>query len=181
VTRHYFGPSDYHRVLKHCSLGGQPLLCRYTQEGELGTGANITRGVADALWFHAPSINKHAALPDRAFPGQIYVVMSMESAAYYHYLSDPKFMSQFDLTQLYTLDSDVPNFYPAFDIRQQHQESFSLPTFEERIPAVMLLASNCASLNKREKIAQELRDVHQIPFDSMGLCMHNMAPPSVGG
>ncbi len=57
---------------------------------------------ADALWYHAPNICEHVQL-DRASPGQMLVVASMEPAAYYPCLDNPAFMGLFDLEMSYRM------------------------------------------------------------------------------
>jgi len=59
---------------------------------------------ADALWYHAPNICEHVQL-DRATPGQMLVVASMEPAAYYPCLDNPAFMGLFDLEMSYRMQA----------------------------------------------------------------------------
>jgi len=59
---------------------------------------------ADALWYHAPNICEHVQL-DRASPGQMLVVASMEPAAYYPCLDNPAFMGLFDLEMSYRMQA----------------------------------------------------------------------------
>lgn len=75
-TGHFF--ADYERVVPHCAVE-----CEFRSMEPEG---------ADAVWHHAPSAC--GAPPMRAFPEQVAVVMSMESAAYYSCLDDETYMSQ---------------------------------------------------------------------------------------
>ena len=49
--------------------------------------------------------------PFKHHAGQLAVVMSMESSAYYRCLDDPAFMQQFDVEMTYRKSADIPLFY----------------------------------------------------------------------
>lgn len=60
---------------------------------------------AAAVVFHIPSMHWLQLLNKP--PGQLWVAWSLESEAHYPQLSDPRFMSQFDLTMTYHQHADV--------------------------------------------------------------------------
>lgn len=64
---------------------------------------------ADVLYYHAPSFSGEPR--PKAFPNQLRLVMSLESAAYYAVLDDPKFMCQFDAEMTYRTCAQVTNWY----------------------------------------------------------------------
>ncbi|KAL4855267.1 Deleted in malignant brain tumors 1 protein [Chlorella vulgaris] len=164
ATAHYLG-QEYEGDAVQCPYRGKKLSCRF--------GREVPAAAADAQWFHAPHVDASGTgLPQRAFPGQAFVVFSMEGAGYYPQVdAGPSFMGLFDYTMTYHPASDVPVIYPPFDIRTS-QES-SLPGFAARKAAVVYVNSNCSPLNRREQIMHALNGTHAVPVDSMGRCMHN--------
>lgn len=90
--------------------------------------------------------------PPRAFPGQVFILMSLESSAYYPHLDDPAFRAHFDLTTTYRLTDDMPYLYPPFDVRASNESA--QPGFEDRAAAVLYINSNCFPLNDRNRIVQ---------------------------
>jgi hypothetical protein len=60
---------------------------------------------ADALYYHVPSF---AGKPRaKAFPNQLRLAMSLESAAYYPNLDKPSYMCQFDAEMTYRTCAQV--------------------------------------------------------------------------
>ncbi len=60
---------------------------------------------ADALYYHVPSF---AGKPrKKAFPEQLRVAMSLESAAYYPNLDSPSYMCHFDAEMTYRTCAQV--------------------------------------------------------------------------
>ena len=81
---------------------------------------------ADAVFYHGPELCLNRLIKLRSGhvhkgrPGQLAVVMSMESAANYNCLDDPVFMSEFDFEMTYRQDvrdctapSSRPSALPA--------------------------------------------------------------------
>jgi hypothetical protein len=68
--------------------------------------------IAAAVVFHIPSLAPRLRLPKRR--GQLWVAWSMESDENYPQLRDAEYMSRFDLTMTYRLDSDVPTTYVSY-------------------------------------------------------------------
>lgn len=158
---HFFG--DYARVVPDCDVR-----CEFRNQGSEG---------ADALWYHAPSACGGA--PDRAFPGQLAITMSMESAANYRCLDDPGYMKGFDIEMTYRLASPIPVPY----LHREHVEDFARPTvpFDEKRDEIIYIQSNCAASTGRDDI---LRRVSQlgVGLHARGACLNNQPslPRSVG-
>ena len=79
----------------------------------------LTRALARR--YHAPSAC--GQVPDRAFPDQVAIVMSMESSINYACLDDANYMKQFDIEMTYRLNCSVPLQY----LREGHVEDFKQP------------------------------------------------------
>jgi hypothetical protein len=60
---------------------------------------------ADALYYHVPSFGGKPRA--KAFPHQLRIAMSHESAAYYANLDNPNFMCQFDAEMTYRTCAQV--------------------------------------------------------------------------
>ena len=86
--------------------------------------------------YHAPSACGQA--PDRAFPDQVAIIMSMESSINYNCLDNEDYMKQFDIEMTYRLNSTVPLQY----LREGHVADFQLPLvpFEEKSAAAPYLS-----------------------------------------
>ena len=137
MTPHYF--SDYERKLPNCSVQ-----CEYRSL----PAEDIDARWADALWcaradtvslaqahlsrplcrYHAPS--SCGKYPERAFPTQLAVVMSMESAANAPCLAEPTYMRSFDIEMTYRITSDIPITY----LRTDHLVAYEQPIvpFEQK-------------------------------------------------
>jgi len=102
-TPHFFG--DFERVVPGCDVA-----CEFR-----GSAAEK----ADAIWHHAPT--SCYAFPERAFPTQLAVVMSMESAANAVCLLDKAYMASFDIEMTYRITSDIPITY----LRVDHLKAFA--------------------------------------------------------
>jgi hypothetical protein len=123
---------------------------------------------ADAVIFHLPSMGT-------VWPGvkpgrQKWVVWSMESDVNYPQLADPAFMSRFDLTMTYRLDSDVP--IPYLEPETLHE--FRKPPREKTADAdVAYFASNPRDRNGRNEYVAAL--MQHIAIHSYGRCLGNRA------
>jgi hypothetical protein len=78
--------------------------------------------------YHAPSACGQQ--PERAFPDQLAIVMSMESSINYNCLDSGEYMKQFDIEMTYRLNSTVPLQY----LREGHVADFKKPLvpFEDK-------------------------------------------------
>jgi len=151
-TTHFFGA--YERVVPDCDVG-----CEFRGGGAEG---------ADALWYHAPSACDRR--PERAFPEQLAVVMSMESAGYYVCLKDPGYLAAFDIEMTYRLTSAIPLPY----LREGHVSDFRLPLvpFAEKRNEVIYIQSNCAALSGRDDILRRLVELG-VKLTARGACLNN--------
>ena len=154
-TGHFFG--EYERVVPDCDVR-----CEFKSQGSAG---------ADALWYHAPSACGGA--PDRAFPAQIAVVMSMESSVNYHCLDDPTYMAGFDIEMTYRLRSAIPIPY----LHREHVLDFAKPLvpFEEKRDEVIYIQSNCGATSGRDAILSALPSLG-VPLHARGACLNNQPP-----
>lgn len=84
----------------NCSVDGVPLDCRVTQHAD-----EDAMNKADVLYYHVPSFSGQPRA--KAFPSQLRLAMSLESAAYYQRLDDPSFMCHFDAEMSYRHCSQV--------------------------------------------------------------------------
>lgn len=64
---------------------------------------------ADVLYYHAPSFSSRPR--PKAFPEQLRLVTSLESAAYYPNMDDQQYMCQFDAEISYRRCAQVTNWY----------------------------------------------------------------------
>jgi Glycosyltransferase family 10 (fucosyltransferase) C-term/Fucosyltransferase, N-terminal len=116
---------------------------------------------ADAVVFHIPTMPSWSGIDKR--PGQKWVAWSAESDVYYPHLRDRSFMSRFDLTMTYRLDSDVPVLYIDDWIFGQLRRPAVLKT-EEAVAVVF--SSNTRERSGRSGYLAEL--MKYIRVDSYG-------------
>lgn len=121
---------------------------------------------AAAVVFHVPTLPAVLRLPKPE--GQIWVAWSMESAAMYPVLDDPQYLSAFDLTMTYRLDSDVP--VPYFEPGLLDCLTMPPKLKSEPAPAVLFL-SNAVERSGRTEYAREL--MRHLAVDSYGRCLNN--------
>jgi hypothetical protein len=129
---------------------------------------------AGAVVFHVPTLPAVLRLPKPA--GQRWVAWSMESAAMYPALDDPRFLSAFDLTMTYRLDSDVPVPYFEPGLLAALVEPPAAKT--AAAPAVLFL-SNPGERSGRTEYAREL--MRHLAVDSYGHCLRNRMLPEDRG
>jgi hypothetical protein len=121
---------------------------------------------AAAVVFHIPTLSSALRLPKPA--GQLWVAWSMESAAMYPALADPRYMAAFDLTMTYRLDADVPT--PYFEPHLLADLASPPAPKSEPAPAVLFL-SNGEERSGRTAYAREL--MNHLAVDSYGRCLNN--------
>ena len=156
-TGHFFG--TYERVVPDCAVG-----CEFRNQGPEG---------ADALWYHAPSACD--TRPDRVFPEQLAVVMSMESAVNYGCLDNPAYMSAFDVEMTYRLSSQILIPYLRSDHVQGFREKEIVP-WERKKDAIVYIQSNCAASSGRDDILRTVMSLG-VAVEARGVCLNNA--PSV--
>jgi hypothetical protein len=116
---------------------------------------------ADAVVFHIPTVPSWSAIDKR--PGQKWVAWSAESDVYYPHLRDRAFMTRFDVTMTYRLDSDVPVPYMDKWIYGQLRRS-PVPKTEDAI--AVIFSSNTRERSGRSRYLTEL--MKYIRVDSYG-------------
>lgn len=119
---------------------------------------------ADAVIFHLPSMG--SAGPGVKPARQKWVAWSMESEVNYPQLADRAFMSRFDLTMTYRLDSDVP--IPYLEPETLHE--FRRPPVEKTAD-VAYFASNPKDRSGRNEYVAAL--MQHLPIHSYGRCLRN--------
>ena len=140
---------------------------------------------ADAIVVFVGARPERHCLPPR-LPQQLWIVEYGESPAYYPELWSPAFMSQFNLKVSHEYDSDVilttgihplvegGVIPPALWPRQAHAAAAATAS-EPRASAIVWLASNCDSRNRREELVRRLQSSlpSSLPLHSVGRCLHN--------
>lgn len=121
---------------------------------------------AEAVLFHIPSAPDLGAFRKRR--GQRWVAVSMESDINYPQLRDRRFMSQFDYTMTYRLDSDFPLPYAEPELMADLRTPAVDKT--EAAPAVYI-ASNWNDQSGRTAYVAEL--MRYLPVDSYGAVLQN--------
>lgn len=150
---------------QNCSLDGVPLNCDFTMDK---SEANIR--AADCLYYHIPAFasSPHA----KAFPNQLRLAMSLESATYYKALADPHVMCQYDAEMSYRHCAQVINWYSLEGL----DEMFELPLvpFEEKLHAIVYINRNCNPPSRRGEIIRELMALKgKVPVHAVSGCEHN--------
>ncbi len=125
-----------------------------------------------AVVFHIPSYggNPRAVLKGRASQA-VTVGLSMESAEYYRRQRD---LSDYDLTCTTSFDSDLPVTY--FGWNYDLLLNVSDWPWEKREPAILFVAKNCHSRNRRETLVKMLSKY--IRVDSVSSCLNNHPWPA---
>ena len=148
------------------TIAGQPISIMLTDDrSELG--------LADAVWFHSPSIKD---LPTKR-AGQPWVLMSMESEELYPFQTSAAAEIMFDVHMSYRLDSDVPTLYANWD----QYERFATPPPPRSGPsdgAVALYMASNPVASRDEYVAELMR---YLPVDSVGRSLNNRDIADLGG
>ena len=129
---------------------------------------------AAAIIYHIPSFggSPRGALNGRGAQA-LTVAISMESSEYYRRQKD---LSDYDLTITYSFDSDLPVTYYGWDYNLL--KDVSEWPWERREPAIVFVARNCHSRNRRENLVKLLQKYVRV--DSVSSCMNNHQwPPDI--
>ena len=134
--------------------------------------SDSTLSTASAVVFHIPSFggNPRTTLNGKASQA-LTAALSMESGEYYRRQKD---LSDFDLTITCSFDSDLPVTYYGWDYNLLLDVS-DWP-WERREPAIVFVAKNCHSKNRRETLVKMLQKYVRV--DSVSSCMNNHQWPS---
>jgi glycosyl transferase family 10 (putative fucosyltransferase) len=123
---------------------------------------------AEVVIFYLPALGAINGLSKR--PGQVWVAWWMECEQHVPSMSDPAFMSQFDLTMSYRLDADVVT--PYFDLRDYDDALGRM-----RLPPgpkdgfAALFVSSMTETSGRTPYLQEL--MRRVPVSSYGRVLKN--------
>jgi len=168
----YYRPPLY-RVYS-CGVDGKPMTICYTLNRE-----HIHS--AAAIVFGMPWMRSVADLPPR-IPGQKWIGVSLETNGYFPQM--PKELSLgfkkewgMDLTMTYELNSDIPtSFFSNIFLNSTAEGLFKPPwvQFEEKIPKIGFMYSNCNTRTKRTEYIEQL--MQHFPADAYGRCLYNIAP-----
>ena len=123
---------------------------------------------ADAVVFHAPDLSMGGDA--RKYPGQLWVVWSMESAVNVPAISDPRFMRHIDIRMTYERSADVWAPYAKSADWWREVQRAEIPRKTEEKPLV-LFQSSPVNRSGREGFVHEL--AKHIGIDSYGLFMKN--------
>ena len=125
---------------------------------------------ADAVLFYLPmyssgpdAITQHMGISRRLYT----VAISMEPSGFYPSQFDN--VSSFDFEMSFRISSDIPTVY--FGFWMDLLAPLSDHPWEHREPAIVFLASHCASNSGREKLVQMLQE--HVRVDSLSNCMNN--------
>ena len=128
-----------------------PVLCEVTSDRSRATKA-------DAFIVHVK--DAHMTPPDESVP---WILWTHENPVYTQELSDPNFMSKFNLLRSYCLDSDFPE--PVYSM-----PVLTAPvSFKEKTGFAIAVFSNCEPV-RTEYLRQLMKF---IPIDSYGECLRN--------
>lgn len=125
---------------------------------------------ADAVVFHIPDWRPSQLHDTPKYPGQMWVLWSMESAINYPRMADPAFLSHFDLTVTYERTADVWSSYLPGLARWNAALGLTQPEKAEAAPLVMFqtaIIDGCG----RNAFSRAL--MRQIPVDSYGRVYRN--------
>ena len=143
--------------------------CFHTSDRSASTLSTVS-----AIVFHIPSFggNPRSSLNGKASQA-LTVALSMESGEYYRRQKD---LSDYDLTVTCSFDSDLPVTYYGWDYNLLLDVS-DWP-WERREPAIVFVAKNCHSRNRRETLVKMLQKYVRV--DSVSSCMNNHQwPPDI--
>ncbi|MGI9522090.1 MAG: glycosyltransferase family 10 domain-containing protein [Hyphomicrobiaceae bacterium] len=162
-TEHYFG-DDYLAPKRVPNPNGPDIELTFTTDRD-------RLGDADAVWFHAPSVND---VPRRK--EQPWILMSMESDVNYPALKNPAVLAQFDHLMTYRLDSDIPCVYPNW-----HQYgTFLNPPPTRSGPSRGALATFIASNSVLHRDSYVSEMLKYVSIDCLGECLHNADIEALG-
>ncbi len=137
--------------------------------------SDATMSTVGAVVFDIPSYgagNPRSALKGKASQA-LTVGLSMESSNYYTRQKD---LSDYDLTITCSFDSDLPVTYYGWNYNLLLNVSDS--PWEKREPAIVFIAKNCHSRNRRESLVKRLQQYVRV--DSVSSCLNNRPwPPEI--
>lgn len=162
-------------ILFYNTLWGEALEPRESLPADFEITTDRTRyAAAQVVVFHIPQWKwQPLFLFPKKLLGQLWVAWSMECEANYPRLTDPSFISAFDLTMTYRLDSGVPVPYiPYYDTADNLRRSMrNMPQPKTaKAPAVSFISSRINRSGRREYVESLMEHLH---VDSYGKFRRN--------
>lgn len=105
------------------------------------------------------------------------IIFSMEGPKYYNNLNiNPMQYRENYFWSTTSYQSEVPlPYYSRAEYKIHHNQ---FVPYDSGIKGAMFMASNCNSMNNREKIVQDLINYAKFRVDSLGSCLNNAEPPN---
>jgi hypothetical protein len=125
---------------------------------------------ADAVVFHIPDWRRTQLDDTPKYPGQLWVLWSMESAVNYPRMADPEFLRHFDLILTYEQTADIRQSYLPAAPQWQAAMAMSQPPKPEAAPLVMFQSAIIDACGRNAFSAAVMQ---QIPVDSYGRIYRN--------
>ena len=114
-------------------------------------------GEADVVVFHVPELRWAKIGNTPKYPGQVWVAWSMESNINYPELSDPSFMSAFDLSMTYERSADIwLNYIPSPDSWRRASQS-AIPPKTASAPVVTFQTASHNKSGRNDFTAELMR------------------------
>ncbi|KAK2168824.1 hypothetical protein LSH36_14g12089 [Paralvinella palmiformis] len=141
--------------------GGCPVSnCRFTTSRD-------DMDLSDAVIFNP--ILQRSYLPQRSFPGQIYVMYNMEPPTSFIDYPFDKYRGQYNLTMTYLDHPDTDIRIPlGYVMRRQNNSTVRKVTMRTKSRMVAWVVSNCNATGQRWRYAKELSKYIQV--DVYGQC-----------
>ena len=120
---------------------------------------------AVAVVFHIPDLPLDLFLKEKTNKKkeQIWIAWSMESEAYYPQIGDREFMSNFDLTMTYHINSDIPVPYVSSDFAELIKTAPS-----QKNPSNLANAFISSNFNRSKRIQLLMQLMERIEVHSYG-------------
>ncbi|OEO28518.1 hypothetical protein VW23_004475 [Devosia insulae DS-56] len=125
---------------------------------------------ADAVVFHIPDWRPTQLDDTPKYPGQLWVLWSMESAVNYPRMADPDFLRHFDLSVTYERTADIWSSYLPGRAQWQAALAMPPPPKTETAPLVMFQSALIDGCGRNAFSGALMR---QIPVDSYGRVYRN--------
>ena len=125
---------------------------------------------ADAVVFHAPDWQRLQLEDMPKYPGQLWVLWSMESAVNYPRLADERFLRHFDLRVTYERGADIWSSYLPDAATWREAMRAPRPAKTEAAPLVMFQSAIIDACNRN---AFSLAVMGEIAVDSFGRVHQN--------
>ncbi|KAJ1453683.1 hypothetical protein M885DRAFT_523950 [Pelagophyceae sp. CCMP2097] len=136
---------------------------------------------AHGIVFHAKTHSKND-FPKSKPPKAKYLLVSLEQENYAPLLKDATYVSRFDWTMTYNLDSTLPmiTIHPHWD-SDAYFAHHHVP-WEHKRNAVAAFVSNCKNAGAEKRLALLGEVSKHVEVHSYGKCLHNTdEPPSPAG